>query len=460
MHKLILVVTLFILISGCKIDSPSTSTLMMASPTNQPDHSKEQLLDTELNYLLSAVPEIGKYKSDMIKINSEFKLIIRTDSLPDPNASDRLKRNSYLVYVGEDQTDHTVKWNSFYVNKELNEILVEDLLSNEYITLNKWRENYEIAAIHKPQESIGLASKLISTDNQEYCKKHMDNDNDKVIWKEDNGSGYDFWSDGNKHLKDLIDCGWDINSPNKYGKYPLTEALEVYNNNESPDGLKSFLEFKPKLDVKDAKGHDMYVVALAIGTLPDDIVNRFKDIQSIVQQKKDEQIVQMTMHGSKVSTEELENMLSIGIDINEDLTDYSYIYNDPQDPDYETGTILGSAIRQKDLVKVKWLLEHGADANRHFGTGEFDISPLKSTLDMSIDIAELLLKHHADPNEIRMMMPGSATLSAYYACDSIISELLYNYGGTKWYYESEGEKGMELFTKEQVLTTCKKVDSR
>jgi ankyrin repeat protein len=330
-------------------------------------------------------------------------------------------------------------------------------------TNNKTPETrIEITPTPQQKEIVTLTNKIEPINTQEYCKKHVTVMNEYSVWTEDDGkTGYNFWTDHSKHLNDLIDCGWNINLPNKRGVYPLIQALEVFNN--SPDQLRSFLTYNPSLGVKDNKGHDMYIVALAVGILPNDVVRQIMNTISIEEQQKDEKIIQMTLHGSILSTDELENIIRSGIDINEDLTDYAFLYDEkininPQDPDWETGTILGSAVKHSDIAKVKWLLDHGADANRHFGNNEFNVSPLRYALTSNIGIAELLLQHHANPNEKIMLNPGAATLYAANACNAKISELLNKYGGTTWYYQGEGEKGMELFTKEQVLSTCKKVN--
>lgn len=44
-----------------------------------------------------------------------------------------------MVYVGENHDDHTVRWNTFLVGKNLSEILVDDPLTGNYISLHEWR---------------------------------------------------------------------------------------------------------------------------------------------------------------------------------------------------------------------------------------------------------------------------------------------------------------------------------
>lgn len=311
------------------------------------------------------------------------------------------------------------------------------------------------AANGADQQSAEAAAPATGIKQTPYCSAHVLLMNDDYLWSEDGSTGYNFWTAGNKHLSDLVGCGWDINAANARGIYPVMQALEVYN--ESPDMLRDFMTYKPSFDVRDPKGHDLYSVALAVGTIPDDVLDQIRAVTSADQQQRDEAIVRMTLHGSEVTIDELKDLAADGIDLNEDMTDYSYLGDSSElNHDWETGTILGSALRNGDTAKVKWLLEHGADAKQEFGVSEFRTSPLCFALDGDLAAAELLLEHGADANETIRLNPGFATLSAYYACYADKSKLLEKYGGTEWYFEDEGKDGMQKFTKEERLKMCVK----
>lgn len=103
------------------------------------EKSKENNTQSVIDYLGKTVPEISDF-GEQIKKNSNGKvsLIMRIDKEPN-NDSDDQYREYYLIYVGENHPDHTVRWNSFYVHKDLNEVLVYDVLTDSAISLEKWR---------------------------------------------------------------------------------------------------------------------------------------------------------------------------------------------------------------------------------------------------------------------------------------------------------------------------------
>ncbi|MGE5328587.1 MAG: hypothetical protein ACM3KR_03660 [Deltaproteobacteria bacterium] len=99
--------------------------------------------DLASDYLLKEVPEIDKFRKDIENNNksNDFKsrFIIRLDSSPNPNSTDKYAKDYFEIYVGEDLGDHTSRWNSFLVRQDLKEILVDDVISGEWISLEEWR---------------------------------------------------------------------------------------------------------------------------------------------------------------------------------------------------------------------------------------------------------------------------------------------------------------------------------
>jgi hypothetical protein len=67
-------------------------------------------------------------------------MMMRIDGEPDPKSADPYQRDYYSVYVGESHPDHTVRWNTFLVRKDLGRILVDDILTGKYLTLEEWRK--------------------------------------------------------------------------------------------------------------------------------------------------------------------------------------------------------------------------------------------------------------------------------------------------------------------------------
>ena len=47
-------------------------------------------------------------------------------------------KNYYMVYIGESHETHNVRWNTFYVKKDLTEILIDDI-DKGILSLENWR---------------------------------------------------------------------------------------------------------------------------------------------------------------------------------------------------------------------------------------------------------------------------------------------------------------------------------
>ncbi|MGE5391610.1 MAG: lipoprotein [Deltaproteobacteria bacterium] len=108
--------------------------------------TQEQLDEEEriLIYLEKAVPEVREFRENVESYNQSGNagcgLIIRIDAAPDPQSSDTLTRDYYCIYVGSDLGTHTSRWNSFYVKKDLTEVLVENLTGGSPMTVGQWRQ--------------------------------------------------------------------------------------------------------------------------------------------------------------------------------------------------------------------------------------------------------------------------------------------------------------------------------
>jgi len=96
-----------------------------------------------VDYLLAEVGEIAEF-GQMIEDNNrengtDNKLIIYINGEPDPLSSDSYRAFYYDIYVGEDLGSHTSRYATFLVQQDLQEILVDDPISGEYISLADWR---------------------------------------------------------------------------------------------------------------------------------------------------------------------------------------------------------------------------------------------------------------------------------------------------------------------------------
>ncbi len=97
-----------------------------------------------MEYLMEQVPEIVEFNSRVQEYNQSNKTsgkpIMRIDSTPDSNGVTPYEKDYYAVYIGESLDNHTNRWATFLVRKDLKEILADDPLTGQYITLPLWRE--------------------------------------------------------------------------------------------------------------------------------------------------------------------------------------------------------------------------------------------------------------------------------------------------------------------------------
>ncbi|NLW91199.1 MAG: hypothetical protein GXY34_06320 [Syntrophomonadaceae bacterium] len=109
--------------------------------------SNQERLDQEervLMYLEQTVPEVKEFRENIEDYNNSshtrYGLIMRVDAHPDPQSTDMLTRDYYYIYVGSDMGTHTSRWNSFYVEKDLSAVLVENLTGGSPLSLEEWRQ--------------------------------------------------------------------------------------------------------------------------------------------------------------------------------------------------------------------------------------------------------------------------------------------------------------------------------
>lgn len=97
-----------------------------------------------IQYLMSKVPEIDKWGQEIEK-NSKGSahIVVYIENQPNKNETNKYMRDYYTLYVGEAHTDHTVNICRFLVHKDTKEILVYDVISNTYLTLQDWRKTQQ-----------------------------------------------------------------------------------------------------------------------------------------------------------------------------------------------------------------------------------------------------------------------------------------------------------------------------
>jgi len=125
--------------AGKSADSKSNDGIVKSSRQDQLEKEEQVLV-----YLEKTVPEVKEFGRNIESYNkdsnTECRLIMRIDSIPDPKASDKLTRDFYYIYVGSNMGTHTSRWNSFYVKSDLSEVLVEDMTGGAPMTPGQWRD--------------------------------------------------------------------------------------------------------------------------------------------------------------------------------------------------------------------------------------------------------------------------------------------------------------------------------
>lgn len=93
------------------------------------------------NFLYKKLKELEPLKNYIYqKSNKEAFMVVECDvNLHVGNFEDS-EDEYYMVYVGEQYSDHKVNWCWFYVSKNLDKILVYDIVEGEVYLLSEWRE--------------------------------------------------------------------------------------------------------------------------------------------------------------------------------------------------------------------------------------------------------------------------------------------------------------------------------
>lgn len=125
-------------VDGKKVDLDS------AIKPSENNHTATE--EEAIQYLLAQVPEISTFNKtveDYSKANNTpgNKPILRVDSSPNPSGTDPYEKNFYFIYIGESTDDHTNRWGTFLVRQDLQEILVDDPVTGQYIGLDAWRRS-------------------------------------------------------------------------------------------------------------------------------------------------------------------------------------------------------------------------------------------------------------------------------------------------------------------------------
>lgn len=278
-----------------------------------------------------------------------------------------------------------------------------------------------------------------------------------LAWSENkNPDSYRFAAINPTYLAQAVACGESLDKPFKNGSSYLLETIVRYY--DKPELLKGILgAWKPNPRIQDRNGRSAYTIALAAGVQEPELLGRLREGMTAAQATAEEQAVKLALHGSRLSMAEMQQLIKGGISINTDLSDYAYLLRE-KDPDYSSGTILGSAVIHGDYERTKWLLENGADPNQKIGSGEYKRSPLRAALTLpDLKVAELLLQKKANPDEVYSTFPVQQSLLAGSRCSPDKVALLKKYGAAKWImYDPDPSMRVDYKTEDEIMKlACK-----
>jgi|GEM_PF-5717319 len=120
------------------IDYNKDSNYFSTSNTSNTSNTvnKDELID----YLKQSVPEVSSFVDTLSK-NQNVKPILYIERSPSVSSSNTYLRDYYVIYVGEQHSDHNVNTYRFAINKDNKEILYYDTAKNKYETLDEWRNS-------------------------------------------------------------------------------------------------------------------------------------------------------------------------------------------------------------------------------------------------------------------------------------------------------------------------------
>ncbi|MWC27922.1 hypothetical protein [Paenibacillus sp. MMS18-CY102] len=90
-------------------------------------------MDNIIDSLMREVDEIHSFKADLDKAGS--RLMFRYEGNATIN-----NKNYFRIYVGESQETHTLRWGTLFITPDLKEILIDDLIIEEPMSLMEWRK--------------------------------------------------------------------------------------------------------------------------------------------------------------------------------------------------------------------------------------------------------------------------------------------------------------------------------
>ncbi|WP_171686042.1 hypothetical protein [Paenibacillus planticolens] len=109
-----------------------------AQPSSTPQNlivEKRKSVEELMDFLTKNVAEVEKYKQ-MIESNKSKVVFFNDGLLIIPERTGKY----YDIYIGESLTDHIVRWHTFYVSEDMKEILVDDVITGDNVTLDEWRK--------------------------------------------------------------------------------------------------------------------------------------------------------------------------------------------------------------------------------------------------------------------------------------------------------------------------------
>jgi hypothetical protein len=110
------------------------------------DTARAPVEDTTIvNKVLSVVEKIPGFTDMMVRFTDHYekdsiRAIEWVEWIPNPHATAAIERKYYSVYVGEDHVDHTSRWYTFLVSKDLKRLLYYDGAYDKIYPASHWKK--------------------------------------------------------------------------------------------------------------------------------------------------------------------------------------------------------------------------------------------------------------------------------------------------------------------------------
>ena len=135
--------SLFLTVTGLLLASLA---FVCAAKAQVEDTARAPVEDTAIvDKVLSVVEKIPGFTDMMVRFTDHYekdsiRAIEWVEWIPNPHATAAIERKYYSVYVGEDHVDHTSRWYTFLVSKDLKRLLYYDGANDKIYPASHWKK--------------------------------------------------------------------------------------------------------------------------------------------------------------------------------------------------------------------------------------------------------------------------------------------------------------------------------